>query len=519
MSSLSRITYNSINIDFDRAFNQFMLSNVQNRAVGVTLAGTREQINFYAADRLKIAKRVLSRTFESQLAAFWEYVKSGQTFSFRWDRDLLAYMAFENLLATNDAVAGTFARTGVATYVRPSDGLVVSAATGTPRFQQGKFHLGVLLESAQTNILLRSEEFDNATWTKTTLTVTANVTATKDPMGGTAAESLVPSAATGEIRQDTSISIDAKDGVFTIYLKRGSSGATSATLKIIRADTGATLASQAVTVTKNWTRFEVIYISAGSIAANFGVIVTFSGSGETFYGFGADLKVGTGDLPRFASSYVQTTSAAATRNGDSLLYAASSIFDDEPTKGSVSFWYRPLFSATTGTGQKDLFVVLGVSGDYLTIQANNNIIQAVFSPKVGSNIVASSATLAFTANADFHICVTWDFDSGAQVYINGAASGSLASLSSYAPKRIGASVYVGSYSSPGSECSGTISDLEIRRDVLTAAEILARYNMAKPLGWRRNYWSSLMIDDDAYAPELLVGGYRWGMELNFVEQK
>jgi len=146
MSSLSRITYNSINIDFDRAFNQFMLSNVQNRAVGVTLAGTREQINFYSADRIAIEKRVLSRTFESQLAAFWEYVKSGQTFAFRWDRDLLAYISFENVLTTNDAVAGTFARTGVATYVRASDGLVVSAATGIPRFQQGKFHLGVLLE-------------------------------------------------------------------------------------------------------------------------------------------------------------------------------------------------------------------------------------------------------------------------------------------------------------------------------------------------------------------------------------
>lgn len=519
MSTLSRLTYNNINIDFDRALNKFQIAQARQFVENIMTTGKREVLFYYGADRVNISKRVLSRTFESQLAAFWEYVKSGQTFAFRWDRDLLAYMAFENLLATNDAVAGTLTRATTGTYVNPATGLVTTAASGAARHPAGKFGLGFLAEKAATNILLRSEEFDNAAWTATAITVTANTADTKDPAGGTAAEKLVLSAATGTLRQDTAVSIGTNHACLSVWLKLGTTGATAATLQIIRADTGAVLVSSAVTVTKSWQRFQVGYQSSGYIAANWGAILSFSGNTERFYVWGAQLEAGH----RFATSYIATTSAAVTRNREQLIYSATSIFDDSPLTGSVCFWFAPLFSSTNNDADRHLFQLQSVlSTHFLIVKITSSGALTIEIENSGYGVFTASGSISgiIALNTFIHLAVTWDFNAaeGLKIYANGVEIDTTA-ISTNGPGRVGTSLLVGHSGTAGNESCGLIDDLEIRRDVLTAAEILARYNMAKPLGWRRNYWSSLMVDDDAYAPELLVGGYRWGMELNFVEQK
>lgn len=72
----------------------------------------------------------------------------------------------------------SFARASSATFVG-SDGLIQTAAVNAPRFdhnpQTGE-SLGLLVEEARTNLVLRSEEFDNASWNgaPSIITVTAN---------------------------------------------------------------------------------------------------------------------------------------------------------------------------------------------------------------------------------------------------------------------------------------------------------------------------------------------------------
>jgi hypothetical protein len=50
--------------------------------------------------------------------------------------------------------------------------------------------------SARVNLLTKTEQFDDAVWTKTGATITANTTATTDPLGGTTADKLVETATT-----------------------------------------------------------------------------------------------------------------------------------------------------------------------------------------------------------------------------------------------------------------------------------------------------------------------------------
>ena len=77
-----------------------------------------------------------------------------------------------------DSGAGDFdvARASTATYLG-ADGLIKTAANNEPRieFNEDGTYKGLLVEPAATNLLLRSEEFDDAYWDKTQCTVSADV--------------------------------------------------------------------------------------------------------------------------------------------------------------------------------------------------------------------------------------------------------------------------------------------------------------------------------------------------------
>jgi hypothetical protein len=74
-----------------------------------------------------------------------------------------------------------------------SNGLYGSVANNVPAFEfntDGSYR-GLLVEPGATNLALYSQEFDNAEWTKTRTTVTANATASPD--GATTADLIIPS--------------------------------------------------------------------------------------------------------------------------------------------------------------------------------------------------------------------------------------------------------------------------------------------------------------------------------------
>lgn len=76
----------------------------------------------------------------------------------------------------------TFTRSSTATFVG-SNGLIQTAAIDAPRFDFNPVTLapkGFLIETGRTNLLTYSAEFDNAAWTKSNSTITANATTAPD---------------------------------------------------------------------------------------------------------------------------------------------------------------------------------------------------------------------------------------------------------------------------------------------------------------------------------------------------
>jgi len=83
---------------------------------------------------------------------------------------------------------GVFVRASTATYTHPTAGLITTAATDEPRFEEH----GLLHEGSATNLVEYSHELDNAWWTETRSTVSAD--AITGPDGANTADGLIASS-------------------------------------------------------------------------------------------------------------------------------------------------------------------------------------------------------------------------------------------------------------------------------------------------------------------------------------
>lgn len=81
--------------------------------------------------------------------------------------------------------------------------------------------LGVLIEEQRTNLLLRSQEFDNAAWTKTRATITANSVVAPD--GTTTADTLAEdgTASSSHFIQQSVTVVSGTAYVLSVYAKKG----------------------------------------------------------------------------------------------------------------------------------------------------------------------------------------------------------------------------------------------------------------------------------------------------------
>jgi hypothetical protein len=235
------------------------------------------------------------------------------------------------------------------------------ATTTTPVYAPRRGDRGVLIEGSRTNLLVRSQEFDNAAWEKIPVgsalipTVTANQGAAPD--GTTTADrvqfSLNGATASGDIsilRQS-----NATTGALThsVWLK-SFDGSSSYAMQIILPDGG----GQAITVTPSWQRFTVTGTSSGSV----GYGVRLRGAQSPTNSNTADVLIWGAQLEAasFPSSYIPTVAAAATRAADSL-----SISDARSAPFTMFAEFEPVGTAN----QNDIIVydtLTNGSGIYLT---------------------------------------------------------------------------------------------------------------------------------------------------------
>jgi hypothetical protein len=252
----------------------------------------------------------------------------------------------------SDAITHT--RASTATYV-DSTGTLQTAAINEPRVGHHVWNgsawvnEGLLHESeARTNLLLRSEEFDNSDWVKSNATITAN--AATAPFGGTTADKLVEDTAssTHGVRKDfnTLSIVSGQRYACSIYAKASERVAISITLSgfsnwninptiRVNLNTGAVISTAgldffaAEDVGGGWYRVALVTVPAVANGTSTPVIelalvdgtVSYTGDGTSgIFIWGAQFEAAP-----TPSSYIPTSGSAVTRAADVLTIPAANL--------------------------------------------------------------------------------------------------------------------------------------------------------------------------------------------------
>ena len=224
----------------------------------------------------------------------------------------------------------TFTR-ALAAYGQTSAGALTLFGSGAPRITDK----GLLIEGARTNLCLRSQEFDDASWSKTNITLTQNAIAAPD--GTTTADlcTVASTAATNFLQGAIVVSGTNccasiyvqnvnRTGVvtsFVLYDQTAAANKVSCSINWSAMTVSGTGASIERLGSTNWYRIIMIdtaWTSGNTGALYVGAVGSSLAGGLAWYLWGAQVEAAA-----FPSSYIPTTTASVTRPADVCSIAVS----------------------------------------------------------------------------------------------------------------------------------------------------------------------------------------------------
>jgi hypothetical protein len=319
----------------------------------------------------------------------------------------------------------TFTRSTTATFTG-SDGLIQTAAINAPRFDYSPTTLaplGLLIEEQRVNLVTYSEQFDDAAWTKTRSSITANTVVAPD--GALTGDTFADDTASGThlIRTATITSAPTTSAVTaTIYAKQNDQsnlfilyvtgdsdasayGRVASTFNLStgvvagsNAVNGATFTSSSITAVGNgWYRCSVTgtvgstasptgvrFVAGFATAANASIAATYAGTGQSIYIWGAQLEAGA-----FATSYIPTVASQVTRAADfasmtganfSSWYNASegTFFSNVFLRNAPATNLGSIYAVSNGTSAERILVSMGTGagGNINAVVTDNSVLQA-----------------------------------------------------------------------------------------------------------------------------------------------
>jgi len=324
--------------------------------------------------------------------------------------------ATDKTLTARKGPTPAFTRGSSGTFVG-SDGLIQSVGNNVARFDHDPVSLackGLLIEESRTNLVLRSEEFNDATsWSPIRLVSQPAANTHVSPNGTMTAEKLTPSLLTGDHRIDrASVPALIAGNAYTASCFVKSDGYTGFGINVgsIPTPIGATfdLATGTVASTQvgwtasiqaypdGWYRCSTtftfsagtrLYFYVGSTGTNFSYIGNET-SGILIWG--AQVEAGS-----FASSYIPTTTASVIRSSDVCSISGSDFSGfHNPLEGSL--FTSAIFNApvTYGFAQSVVDINDGTAANRLRIvrNANNSFMSLSNTSASSQNVGITTAT-------------------------------------------------------------------------------------------------------------------------------
>lgn len=513
-----RLIYNDIYVDFPRGVKNLGQDINQTVIRNKSDSGILEHNSFFSDEIIRFFIETYDAFFETELQKFFEYMKSGQTGQLYIDPDIVLYLPFSGKsLNSNDGNYLAFERSNATgTYLDRSTGLIKTVAANIPRFQAGKYKDAILIERELVNLLDNTETFGSVNWTKSGITVTVDQSLAPD--GNKTADLLTATSPTGTVQYTTATTIGTNDGVFSVWLKKATTGDENVTVWLnIGDDSPTILKSEVLSVGADWVRYTAQFPTAGNNANNWVVQIEIIDNTKKILAWGAQLE------PKYyPTSYVADNE---TRGADKLRYDLSDTQFNNNIY-SLSLWLKVPYDHDEL--DSDRYLVLfydeANSQEVLKIEIESGSSGFTFTgyDHAGATAISSTiATSALTKNVWHYIVITVDINGDGEIklYIDGTYINNI-NYYPFTAWETPDELILGSAEDGmgGQELDGMICDVILENRLLTAAEIASRYAFSYGLGIKRNRYDNVFLNSFDWVPDRRNGVPRFSQTLEFINQ-